>query len=82
MHPTELERQCGCRYEYYLVKKKLSVHNPQTQVLAMTNESTFNTNESTFKSQRSYIHFLGLLGAKRHYEIFYFKVVIRKKTEQ
>lgn len=21
MHPTELERQCGCRYEYYLVKK-------------------------------------------------------------
>ena len=52
------------------------------KVLAMTNESTFNTNESTFNSQRSYIHFLGLLGAKRHYEIFYFKVVIRKKTEQ
>lgn len=47
----------------------------------MTNESTFNTNESTFNSQRSYIHFLGLLGAKRHYEIFYFKVVIRKKKQ-
>lgn len=48
----------------------------------MTKRKYFQYQRKYFQQPTKLYSFLGLLGAKRHYEIFYFKVVIRKKTKR